>query len=501
MLWILLSLGLIAFWTYHLWWKRRNLPPGPVPLPLFGTLFQFKQFQTTEDAYIAWRKEYGDIFTFWHGERPVIGVCSYDLMVEYFQKQGDKYEDRPPDDELMKYTKGVHNGIINNDGPLWKTQRRFALHVLRDFGLGKDIMEQRILAECEDLFKNLEDEEARGVKEHPITNEIDRAIGSVINSVLFGYRYTKDNIQEFEDLKLRAFTFLQVLGYPTVMICRNNPLFYEKIPIIGDHLKIVGRTGRHMMDFFVTRIQEHMKDLESEDMETLEANDLVAAFLKEKARLDTLNEPHYFTLEQLHGFCFDIWLAGQETTSNTIGWGIAYLIGHPQVQEKIHEELDRVIGSERLITSADRPSLHYLQAVCHEILRLANLVPTNVIHANGEDVIFEGYHLKKGTAITPLISTLLYDEKVFPEPYKFIPERFLDENGKVQKIKEMVPFSIGKRVCLGENLARMEIFLFLANLLNRYTFLPGAKPPDLTRTHGITAHIKDYSCRLAPRQR
>nr|AJG01371.1 cytochrome P450 33C9 [Bursaphelenchus xylophilus] len=497
----LVTLLFIAFWTYHLWWKRRNLPPGPVPLPFVGNSLQFKKFQSTEAAYIAWRKEYGDIFTFWLGDRPVIGVCSYDLMVEYFQKQGEKFEDRPPDRELHEFTRGYFKGLVHVYGPLWKTQRRFALHVLRDFGLGKDLMERRILEECESLLANLEEERTSGEKEIPITCEIDRAIGSVINSVLFGYRYTKENIQEFEDLKQRAQVFLRTMGLPIVMFSRFHPKFYQNVPIVGRYIKLCQRLGYHMLDFFVQRIKEHMKELENEDMETLEANDLVAAFLKEKARLDRLNEPHYFSLEQLNVFCFDIWVAGQETTSNTLGWGIAYLVLNPELQKKIHEELDRVIGNERMITIADRAELNYVQAVCHETQRLANLVPSNVIHATTEDVNFEGYHLKKAQSITPLISCLLYDEKIFPEPFKFDPTRFLDSEGKVQKVKELIPFSIGKRQCLGENMARMELFLFVANLTHRYHILPGAELPDISRHHAITVHIKDFNVKIVPRDR
>ncbi|CAD5235203.1 unnamed protein product [Bursaphelenchus xylophilus] len=501
-MWPEVILGLFAvFWAYHLWWKRRNLPPGPTPLPIFGNFFQFKKFPSPEAAYAAWRKQYGDTFTFWQGERPVVTLCNYDHMVEYFHKQGDKFDDRPQDGEFWKYVKKYHGGIANINGDLWRTQRRFALQTLREFGLGKDSMERRVLAECDDLLRNLEEDDARGIKEHPITFEVDRAIGSVINSLLFGYRYNKDNMHEFEDLKHRAHVFMQILGYPAVVFARLQPNFYENVPYVGKYLKKAKESGLHLVDFFVTRIEEHMKDLENEDLETFEATDLVAAFLKEKARVEKLNQPHYFTLEQLNGFCFDIWIAGQDTTSNTIGWGLAYLIDNPEVQRKVHEELDRVIGSERMVTVADRPNLNYLQAVCFETHRISNLLPSNLIHATSEDVVVEGYSLPKATAIVPMISVLLYDEEVFPEPRKFIPERFIDSDGKVQKKKELLPFSIGRRICLGENLARMEVFLVLANIMNRFRLLPTDEKLNFARNHSLTSHITDYKCRIEPRFR
>ncbi|CAD5235199.1 unnamed protein product [Bursaphelenchus xylophilus] len=489
----------VAFWTYHLWWKRRNLPPGPPPWPFFGNYFQFKRYSAAEYAYLDWRKKYGDIFTFWQGERPVVCVCSYDLMVEHFQKQGEKYEDRPPEGVFWQYVKRYHYGIVNNDGDLWRVTRRFALQTLRDFGLGKDLMEQRVLAECEDILRNLDEEEQKGIKEHPITVEIDRAIGSVVNSLIFGYRYSKENIHEWDDLKERANNFLRLVVHPVVLFARLHPTFYEKVPILGKYLKSVKQSGTHLMDFFVNRVDYHMKDLENEDLESLEPTDLVAAFLKERARLDSLNEQHLFSREQLNGMCFDVWLAGQDTTSNTIGWAIAYLIKHQEIQQKIHEELDREIGSERMVTISDRPNLNYLQAVCLETHRIANLVPSNIFHATAEDVNFEGYFLKKATTIIPLCSVVLYDEKIFPQPEEFIPERFIDKNGNVRTKKELLAFSIGKRQCLGENLARMEVFLVLANILNQYKILPTDVPLDFTRRHALTSYITDYKCRLVPR--
>lgn len=197
------------------------------------------------------------------------------------------------------------------------------------------------------------------------------------------------------------------------MAARPNPQLFEKLPFFSPVLKSAQQSQRHLIDFFTDRIQEHAKELETENYEEMRATDLVAAFIKEQKKLMSTNgDVGYFTDEQLKYFCFDIWVAGQETTSITITWGIAFLIHHPEVQKKIQEELDRVIGSDRFIGIQDRPQLPHLQAVCNETQRLANLVPSNVIHAAAEDVVVDGYNLSKGTSITPLISCVLYDEKV-----------------------------------------------------------------------------------------
>ncbi|VDO40384.1 unnamed protein product [Haemonchus placei] len=105
-----------------------------------------------------------------------------------------------------------------------------------------------------------------------------------------------------------------------------------------------------------------------------------------------------------------------------------------------------------------------------ETQRLANLLPMNLPHVTVRAVRIGKYDLPAGTGVVPQISNVLYDKhlQVFPAPHSFNPSRFIDENGKLKKVEELIPFSIGKRQCLGEGLAKMELFLFIANLFNRF---------------------------------
>ena len=163
-----------------------------------------------------------------------------------------------------------------------------------------------------------------------------------------------------------------------------------------------------------------------------------------------------------------MWLAGQETTSNTLAWMVIYLMTNPKAQESLQLELTKVVGSDRIVTLDDKMNLPYVNAVVAETQRLCNLLPSNVPHRLTEDVNFHGYSLKADTIVIPQISSVLYDETIFPEPLKFKPERFLDSAGKFQTKPELIPFSVGKRACLGEGLARLELYLFAANLFNQF---------------------------------
>ena len=170
----------------------------------------------------------------------------------------------------------------------------------------------------------------------------------------------------------------------------------------------------------------------------------------------------------MYASLFDLWIAGQETTSNTLAWLCVYLIQNSHVQEKLHAELDLVIGSDRVITLDDKSNLNYVNAVVAETQRFCNLVPINVFHRTTKDTKIHGYYIPVNTVITHQVSTVLQDERYFPDPLVFKPERFLDKNGKFFQPPELMPFGIGKRACLGEGLARLELFLFTSNISNQF---------------------------------
>ncbi|KAL3093946.1 hypothetical protein niasHT_027274 [Heterodera trifolii] len=212
-------------------------------------------------------------------------------------------------------------------------------------------------------------------------------------------------------------------------------------------------------------------------------------------------------IEELRGICNDLWSAGQDTISNTLAWGIAYLIHHPQIQAKMSDELQRAVDNDdedehqrtngaknQTVTVADRLKLPYTNAVICEIQRVANLAAFNVPRKLSRDVTIDGHLLKAGTVVCPQISAVLMDEKIFENPTQFCPERFLDENGKLKRVNELIPFSIGKRQCLGESLARMELFLFVANLFKQYKFSAGAKMSSLERKMGATIKCQNFTC-------
>uniref|UniRef100_A0A8D2L6U2 Uncharacterized protein n=1 Tax=Varanus komodoensis TaxID=61221 RepID=A0A8D2L6U2_VARKO len=190
-------------------------------------------------------------------------------------------------------------------------------------------------------------------------------------------------------------------------------------------------------------------------------------------------------------------------------------MGKKSIEERIQEEaqflleefqktrqLDRVVGQSRVPNIEDRSQMPYTDAVIHEVQRVSDLIPMNVAHAVTCDTEFRGYVIPKGTEIYPMLTSVLHDPSMFKTPDTFNPGHFLDESGCFRKTAAFVPFSSGKRLCLGEGLARMELFLFFTTILQRFRLKPLLPPQDISlapREKGFATIPPFYKLCIVPR--
>ena len=166
----------------------------------------------------------------------------------------------------------------------------------------------------------------------------------------------------------------------------------------------------------------------------------------------------------------DVMMAAMETSSIIIDWFLIYMATHEEIQEKLYKEIEEWIGLSRLPAVSDRPNCPYADAVLNEVFRFSSIASLGLAHRALKDVHFHGYLIPKDTIIMANLYGIMNDPEIWGDPGVFRPERFLDADGKSVKsaFENVVPFSTGKRVCLGEGLARDQLFLYFTSLVQRF---------------------------------
>ncbi|KAM4640962.1 cytochrome P450 2G1-like isoform 2-T2 [Discoglossus pictus] len=196
-----------------------------------------------------------------------------------------------------------------------------------------------------------------------------------------------------------------------------------------------------------------------------------------------------FTEQNLVSCVAQIIYASADTASMTLSYGFLLLIKYHQVQVKVQEEIAQVVGHNRTPTLQDKMNMPYTDAVIHEIQRFINLIPFGAPRAVTKDVTLKGYFIPKGTNIFALLGSALNDPQCWQDPNNFNPQNFLDEFGKFKKNGAFMPFSAGKRSCLGEGPARMQLFLFLTTILQNFNLKSNLPTEDIDITPQVTGLV------------
>ncbi|KAL6736123.1 hypothetical protein Aduo_006509 [Ancylostoma duodenale] len=483
---------LVTFVLFHqFYWRRRHLPPGPIPLPLIGNTLSI-DMRNPAKTFSLWHALYGPIYTVWL-PHPMIVMASHEVLKEALIRQGPAFAGRPSGYIWSMFTKNsVHgDGIILCEGERWEQIREFAHKIFRNFGLGRTQMEEKIVHHINYMIGHID---AKLHGNHSIKLDMDEPISlcvaNIIQDFVLGKSHTFGDPQ-FRKFKSLIDAVLSDVASKSVQMVNAYPILaYLPIPALRRYKE----NGFALQRYFLNAIREHRERLEMDG----EPRDFMEAYLREMAV--QRDNPHFnvFTLALASG---DLWTGGMETTVTTLRWGFAYLLYHPTVQKKCYDEIYKVFGDEQPCY-ARRKQLPYVEATLAELQRVTNVLPWAIPHRTMEDVELMGFRLPKGTVILPQYGTVHYDAHYYPEPEKFRPERFLDEDGYFKKRPELNPFGMGKRTCLGENLARYELFLLFTTLLQKYEFRPieGEPLPSLQRSEGMTNVPQHYRCTVIPRK-
>nr|AUD09053.1 cytochrome P450 family 2 subfamily B [Neotoma albigula] len=440
-----------------------HLPPGPRPLPLLGNLLQMDRGGLLK-SFMRIREKYGDVFTVHLGPRPVVMLYGTEAIREALVDQAEAFSGRG----TVAVIKPVieEYGMIFSNGERWKVLRRFALATMRDFGMGKRSVEERIQEEAQCLVEELK--KSQGAPLDP-TFLFQCITSNIICSIVFGERFDYKDRQFLRLLDLIYQTFSLMSSFSS-QVFELFSGFLKYFP--GTHRQIC-RNLQEILNYIGQCVKTHQANLDPSN-----PRDFIDTYLlrMEKEKSNQHTEFHH---ENLLISVLSLFFAGTETSSTTLRYGFLLMLKYPHVAEKVQREIDQVIGSHRRPTLEDRTKMPYTDAVIHEIQRFSDLAPIGAPHKVTKDTLFRGYLLPKNTEVYPILSSALHDPQYFEQPDTFNPDHFLDANGALKKSEAFMPFSLGKRMCLGEGIARNELFLFFTTILQNFSVSSPVAPKDL----------------------
>ncbi|XP_063771252.1 cytochrome P450 2C5-like isoform X2 [Pseudophryne corroboree] len=414
----------------------------------------------------------------------MVVLTGYETVKDALVNHADEFSGRPKVPLFHEITKG--HGVIFANFESWKVMRRFTISTLRDFGMGKQTIENKISEESDCLVERI-----KSHKGNPFDNRliINAALSNIIVSILLSHRF------DYEDPTLLK--LLKVINEMNTLFGSPMAMMYNAFPSVMSWFPGVQKRAVKMINEFHTFIRETFT-AQKKHLDVNDQRNLIDTFLV-KQQEEKPSPELYFTNENLIELVTDLFVAGVETTSTTLRWSLLLMMKYPQIQRKVQNEIDKVIGSSEP-QAAHRKDMPYTDAVIHEIQRFGNIAPANVPHATTQDVTFRGYFIPKGTQVIPLLTSVLYDKNHFQKPKEFYPEHFLDAGGNFVKNEAFMPFSAGKRSCAGENLAKMELFMFFTKMLQNFTFqAPPGATLDLTPAVAFTCSPMSYLMCAVPR--
>ncbi|XP_043286114.1 probable cytochrome P450 305a1 [Venturia canescens] len=470
--------------------KSAHLPPGPFQWPIIGNLRFIRklsrQYRGQHRAFIELSRRYSsNLISIAFGRSSIIVVSGFEDIQKVLTSEA--FDGRPWNEFIKVRNMGLKKGISLADGPEWRTVRAWLVKSLRQIGFGGADMSASLLEELQKILEITKDGGVFCVK-----SLISEATINIIWTLIAGKRISnKKKLQHFLELMKRRSEAFDMAGgllsmFPWVRYVAPEASGYNLLMTLNNELK----------SFLMQEIEEHKKNYTPGKAD----GDLIDLFLKEiyerKADSSIFNE------DQLFIILLDLLIAGLMTTSATLEFVFLRMTVNQEVQRRLHEELDRVIGRERLPELKDRPNLPYAAAVLTESQRTRTVLPIIGPRRAMCRTHLGGYNIPKDSCLLLNIFSIFMNPNYYPEPDSFKPERFLKDGAFVHDEK-LVFFGGGHRRCPGEAETKATLFLFFVGIMHRFQLLPkpGEGLPDTEPSQGLMMSPKPYESLFVPRHR
>ncbi|XP_063774128.1 cytochrome P450 1B1-like [Pseudophryne corroboree] len=473
----------LQLWIFP-WWSGAHHPPGPFPWPLVGNAMQIGSLPHL--TFVAMAKKYGEIFQIKLGGQRVVVLNGDQVIRHALLHTGGDFAGRPGFPSF-RYVSGGRSLAFGAYNERWKVHRKIAQSTVRVFTTNnlqtKRSLGQHILRETRELVSLFSALGEGGTYFAP-GRHLVVVVANVMSAVCFGRRYNHTDL-EFQALLSNNDKFSKTVGAGSLVDVMPwlqhfpNPVrtafrdfqqvnndFYDFVhsKFLQHQETAVWNFTRDMMDAFIHMLPGMNGTGASSRDHAIERRDEV--------KNGNAGGIHLLEPEHVPATVCDIFGASQDTLSTSLQWLIFFLIRYPEVQKKMQNEVDKVIGRDRLPCVDDQSNLPYIMAFLYELMRFSSFVPLTIPHSTTRDTTLMGYNISKDTVVFVNQWSVNHDSVKWSNPSEFDPSRFLDENGFINKdtVSNVMIFSVGKRRCIGEELSKMQLFLFASLLAHQCTF-------------------------------
>nr|AHA14499.1 p-coumarate 3-hydroxylase [Fagopyrum tataricum] len=481
---LLVSIVLFTlFLSYHLYNRLKfKLPPCPKPWPIVGSLYGIKPVRFR--CYHEWAQLYGPILSVWFGSNLNVVVSNTELAKEVLKEKDQQLADRHRSRSAVRFSRNGQDLIWADYRPHYVKVRKVCtleLFTPKRLESLRPIREDEVTAMVESIHKDCISPENHG-KSLMLKKYLGAVAFNNITRLAFGKRFMNDEgVINEQGLEFKAIVSNGLkLGASLAMSEHINWLRW--LYPVEEEAFAKHNAQRDRLTMAI--IEEHTAARQkSGDTK----NHFVDALL-------TLKDKYDLSEDTIIGLLWDMITAGMDTTAISVEWAMAELIRNPRTQQKAQEELDRVIGHERIMTEADFSNLPYLQAVAKEALRLHPPTPLMLPHRANTNVKIGGYDIPKGATVHVNVWAVARDPAVWKDPLEFRPERYFEEDVDMKGHDfRLLPFGAGRRVCPGAQLGINLVTSMLGHLLHHFTWSPpdGVKPEeiDMSENPGLVTYM------------
>ncbi|EKM55883.1 uncharacterized protein PHACADRAFT_144778 [Phanerochaete carnosa HHB-10118-sp] len=443
--------------------KARRFPPGPKGLPIVGNLLDIPRDYPWL-TYTAWGRRYGsELIHFEALGQHFVVVNSTKVAKVLFDGRSQIYSDRTLAD--CKCRTGFHrNFAIMPYGEGWRERRRLFHQYFRSQAI--DLYHNQMMKGARDLVQLLLDSPDNFLR------HIRHTSGATVLDIIYGMDVdpSDDQATEIVDKAIEVFTEIADAGGYLVDLL--PPLKYLPTWFPGAGFKRQASLWKQQVDrMYEMSYREVESAARRNKARPCVASNLISKFWDSHEDPDVKE-----TLISVTGTAYSENGLTLQMIFTIIVFVLAMLL-HPEAQRKAQEELDRVVGRDRLPEMTDRESLPYITAMIKELLRWHTIVPSGAIHKSIVDDWYDGYYIPAGTIVIGNAWAILHDEKQYLDPEAFKPERFLTPEGALNpSVPDPIEaFGFGRRICPGRYFAQAAVFLYISHILSAFTI---TKPVD-----------------------